>query len=268
LNSILLPSVSTVTNNAFNGLYVGTGYNSILNYNGASIIGGTGLLQSAGLFGTYSNSLTLSNTGNTYSGTSMTLGGAGALTLGTNGPSGNTGAVTFRGGSVATNYIQLKGQDSPNGTLVLSLPNIAVNDTLCAQTLNNCGGGLTGSGTANYVTRFTGATTLSTGQLYDTGTAVSVGGTSPGTGGLFNVGATNQFQVSSAGNVTAGTITSGLINGQTISSTANFTGTVTIQGAAALELGQASTNTGAITLRGSGNANYVQLRGPKLTKCR
>jgi hypothetical protein len=79
------------------------------------------------------------------------------------------------------------------------------------------------------------------------------------TGGLQTAGTT---RIDNSGNATLGTITSGLINGQTISSTANFTGTVSIQGTNALTLGTASTNTGAIVFQGSGGSGTLTLQGP------
>ena len=68
-----------------NALYVGTGWNNILNYNGTSIINGTGVLQSAGLSGTYGNAVSFTNTGNTYfgSGASLTALNATNLSSGT-----------------------------------------------------------------------------------------------------------------------------------------------------------------------------------------
>jgi hypothetical protein len=65
-----------------NALYVGSGYTSLLNYNGASIINGTGVLQSAGLSGTYSNALTLNNAGNAFTGNGSGLTSLNASALG------------------------------------------------------------------------------------------------------------------------------------------------------------------------------------------
>ncbi len=58
---------------------------------------------------------------------------------------------------------------------------------------------------------------------------VGIGDTTPAA--LFTVGTNDALQVDASGNLTTtGTITSGLINGQTISSTANFTGTLGVSG--------------------------------------
>ncbi len=72
--------------------------------------------------------------------------------------------------------------------------------------------------------------------------------------------------VSQNGNLNLGTgsITSGNINGQTISSSANFTGTVLIQGADALTLGTSGANTGAIIFRNLNGSNSVKLKASDL----
>ena len=89
MNGINLANVTTVANNAFYGFNIGTGFNDILRYNGTQLISGTGILQSAALSGTYSNTLTLNNASNaitgtfTGSGAAVTNLNASALTSGT-----------------------------------------------------------------------------------------------------------------------------------------------------------------------------------------
>jgi hypothetical protein len=99
-------------------------------------------------------------------------------------------------------------------------------------------------------------TSINTGT--STGTITLGGGSAP-----LVIDSTN-FDVSSAGALSGITTiaTSGAINSQTISSAANFTGTVTIQGASALTLGTASANTGAILFKGAGGAGTLTLAGP------
>jgi len=63
-------------------------------------------------------------------------------------------------------------------------------------------------------------------------------------------------------NIGSGTITSGLINSQTISSAANFTGTLTVQGASSLTLGTASSSRGAIIFKNAAGPNTVTLQAP------
>ncbi|NDC96487.1 hypothetical protein EB077_14375, partial [bacterium] len=58
---------------------------------------------------------------------------------------------------------------------------------------------------------------------------------------------------------TSGTITSGAINGQTISASANFTGGLTVQGVAGVTLGVGSTASGQLVFKNSTNANNTTL---------
>ena len=103
-------NVTPVTNNTFQALNFGTGYNSLVVYNGNTLINGSGVLQSAALSGTYSNTLTLSNatnaitagtltaTGGTINGTSIgstTASTASFTTVNTTGSVGiNTASVS------------------------------------------------------------------------------------------------------------------------------------------------------------------------------
>ncbi len=102
--------------------------------------------------------------------------------------------------------------------------------------------------------------TIGSGAITSTST---IQGTSiDGTTGI-NTGAAGGTQrINSSGNlVNIGTVTtSGAINSQTISSAANFTGTVTVQGASSLTLGTATTNTGAILLKNASNSNTLTLQ--------
>jgi hypothetical protein len=75
---------------------------------------------------------------------------------------------------------------------------------------------------------------------------------------IVQLGATQSGNI----NISSGTITSGLINGQTINTSASFTGTLSVAGASSLALGTASTNDGSIIFRSSGGANTVTLQAP------
>ncbi|HEX8182575.1 MAG TPA: hypothetical protein VF575_03155 [Candidatus Saccharimonadales bacterium] len=79
-----------------------------------------------------------------------------------------------------------------------------------------------------------------------------------GAAGFVQLGATQSGNI----NIGTGTITSGNINSQTIGTAANFTGTLTIQGANALALGTSSTNNASILFRSSGGANTITLTAP------
>ena len=123
------------------------------------------------------------------------------------------------------------------------------------------------------------ATTVAAAQIQAVASAtapvlVVKGGATPGAGGdllqLQNSAATVVAKFDSTGNLTAGTIASGLINGQTISSAANFTGTVSaatslmtplLDAASAVALNVGTTNATAINL----NQNTTILGGKNLT---
>ncbi len=108
------------------------------------------------------------------------------------------------------------------------------------------GGALTQSGgTASLNASSNNATNINTGS--STGTVTIGGGSAP-----LVIDSTN-FDVSSAGALSGVTTiaTSGTINSQTISSTANFTGTLTVQGSNALTLGVTGSTTGAEIFKGA-----------------
>lgn len=69
--------------------------------------------------------------------------------------------------------------------------------TLTCSTPSGGGGGLSGSGTANYVSKWTGGTSLGNSLIYDNGTNVGIGTTSPPAS--LSVGSGNPFQVNSGG---------------------------------------------------------------------
>lgn len=78
---------------------------------------------------------------------------------------------------------------------------------------------------------------------------VGVGDTTPAA--LFTVGTTDALQIDASGNLsTGGTITSGLINGQTISSTASFTGSLSVAGLVTANGGLALGASQALTING------------------
>jgi len=146
-------SVSAATNNTFNGIAFGTGFSSLLSYNGTTLLSGTGLLQNAAIdsSATYSNLQKVGalstgsiasgfgtiSTGNTITTTAAIQGGTGiftnnnALTLGT--ASSNTGAIVFKG-SGGTGTLTLQGPTTPNtGNFALTLPAVNANANICTD---------------------------------------------------------------------------------------------------------------------------------------
>ncbi|MET0779223.1 MAG: hypothetical protein ABWY71_00155, partial [Candidatus Saccharimonadales bacterium] len=105
-----------------------------------------------------------------------------------------------------------------------------------------------------------------------TASGVNITGTNVSSGNVNTTGGTIQTnsvdRISNGGNLlNIGTITtSGAINTQTISSAANFTGTVTIQGSNALTLGVTGTSTGAVLFKGataaSGTLTFIGPANP------
>jgi hypothetical protein len=192
------------------------------------------------------------------------FGSTGQLTLGTIATSGTVyqGQLTLSDGTTDGKSVTLKTVTQAN-SVALSIPvDTNATDTICLLLLNNCtsSGNTTGTGTANYVARFTSASNLATGKIYDNGSAVSVGGTAPSSGGLFNVGTSNQFQVSSAGAVTAVGLNAGtgLIQGTgSLSVSAGSGVAATVQGAAGQDVADFKTSGGMLTdyIDSAGNFN-------------
>jgi hypothetical protein len=184
-----------------------------LRVSGTIAINSSGLLQSSALSGTYSNALTLSNTGNVYSGASATLTGtAQAATLlaatidsktsGTTLNIGTTNATTgislqqstslVSGKTLSASYVNIQSADVNSiGLLVKNLASQAANAIALQDS----------SGTTNYVWRVTAGGITGSGDIS--------GGSSGNSG----------FR---SGNVTSGTGTSGTVtlrSGDTLSGT-------------------------------------------------
>jgi len=111
---------------------------------------------------------------------------------------------------------------SGSGNITYHLPALVggASVDICVNT-GNCataGGGVTTTvgGTLNYIAKFTATNNVENSILYDNGTGVTVGYTGVAPAGLFNVGNNNQFQVSSGGNVTAGTYNTSTLNGTSL----------------------------------------------------
>jgi fibronectin-binding autotransporter adhesin len=207
------------------------------------------------------------NQNNTFTG-NVNIQGTNGLTLGNAGVS--NGFLNLAN-STSTRRVLVQGLNpSGAGDATVQIPSIAggSTDTVCLLTLANCagtGGGLTGSGVNNYLARFTAGNTLGSSTVYDTGSAVYIGATSGG--GLFNVGASNQFNVSATGAVTAVGINagSGLIQGSaglTISAGSTSLAATSIAGTATINsTGTANTSlgnaTGILTVTGSSSSTFV-----------
>jgi hypothetical protein len=267
-------AVSAVGVNSGAGLLQGTG--------GLTVGGAAASLNASSNFatnintGTSTGAVTIGNSsagaislqsGSTLGVTSTNLNlSGGTLTVGT---SGSPASLALTTGTASRSVIIQGLAPSTAGNATIQVPSIAggSTDTFCLLTAANCvgvGGSVsTSGGIQNYLTKYTnaGATQLGNSLLYDNGSGITVSTTSNTTPtGLFNVGGSNQFQVSSAGAVTAVGLNSGtgLIQG---------TGGLTVSGAIA-SLNASSnfatnintgSSTGAVNI-GNGSAGAIALQ--------
>ena len=153
--------------------------------------------------------------------------------LGTFGTSTQAGSIALSDGSSNTGTLSTAALSAdrtytlPNASGTICLVTTCSASGLFAQNGNAFGAdGVLGTTDAFALRFITGGTEKFT--ILSNGN-VGVGDTTPAA--LFTVGTSDALQVDASGNLsTTGSITSGLINGQTISSTANFTGTLTAAG--------------------------------------
>jgi parallel beta-helix repeat protein len=219
--------------NTINGLVVNAGaLSGVTTINASGLVTSVGLTAGAGLIQgtaglTVSGNTTLAATaGNTFSAGNTT----GAVTL--TGSSAST--FVFNGVTVdTTEFNRLDGKDAAL---------LDINDAVTTA--------ITGTGALASGSIATGFGTITTANTI-TGTTLN------GTTGINTGAGAGTQRIDASGNlVNIGTITSGLINGQTISSAANFTGSVTVANTfgvttGATTLGGTLAVTGATTLSNS-----------------
>ncbi|MEK7600331.1 MAG: carbohydrate binding domain-containing protein [Patescibacteria group bacterium] len=194
-----------------NGVSIGVGTNLpnasyMLDVNGSINTNANISQTGSGTFSSGSGAVSL-NGNTTITGTNTLSVGTGATTLGgtlavqgaggiTAGVAGSVAGVLNLANSTNSNLSALQAvAPSGTGTAIYQLPSIAggSSDTVCLQTLANCGSGtIGGSGTANYVARFTDPSTLATGLIYDDSTFVGVNTTT--NNGVLSVVSTNDTQ--------------------------------------------------------------------------
>ncbi|MDB5169604.1 MAG: exported protein of unknown function, partial [Candidatus Saccharibacteria bacterium] len=251
-----------ITGNTFRGLYFGTGYNDILNYNGNQLISGTGKLQNFAVDSTvnYSN---LTQVGALVGGS--IAGGFGDIIQ--TGTSRIQTAASIKGDSLAigtSSYNKFTVDNSGNVVEVGSLTHGVTGQLIIDSSGNYSSSGslfLTGNGSTGTQLKVSGVPSSSTTQpLVQFGAALSGGsangtwlgiGAGTSTADLLNlqVGAVpaSVFKVTNTGALTA-------------SSTAQFGGNIsntagTVSGAAGF-LYNGSANTTGFVLRSNGTA-YV-----------
>lgn len=188
---------------------------------------------------------TVDKAGNTTMAGNLQVGGG--ITLG-NSVSTTAGTLRWTGsnfeGYSGTQWLSLTGGGSSNGF-------IQGGNAFAADSVL----GSTDSYALRFITNNTEKfTILSNGN-------VGVGDTSPAA--LFTVGANDALQIDVSGNMlTAGTITSGAINGQAIGATSSLTGTLSVAGAAAFNGGLTIENGDTLNF---GGAAFTSLLGTGLT---
>lgn len=247
IQGILLKSADSNSTNTAN-LVIRSGNTSAGNSGNVTLDAGTfsGTGGSVTLGGTSASALTLGRAGlnvslpgtlnsQTISSAAILTGtlaiqGASALTLGTS--STSTGAVILKN-SGGSNTTTLKASDSnPASGITFTLPSAVGSTGQCLEaadssgglTFSACSGGLSGSGTAGKITKFTGTSAVGDSILSESGSVITLG--------------------SSGDLVIQGGINSG--------------GT----SAASLQLGTASSLSGAIAFQNFGDANVATVKAP------
>jgi hypothetical protein len=200
LNGINLGNVAALTGNAFNGIVIGTGYNSALTVGGTSIIDGSGIVQNSA----FSSAVTYTNltkvgtiTTGTWNGSTISAayGGTGTATTPTNGQLLIGNGTGYTVGSLGlTGLTQTQGA----GTLALAVAyGAAANTAVQGNVQVTCASG--------------------TGNLSGGGTVITLG--TGGTCGNIAISDNPTF---------TGTVTANTFNGQTLGTATSFTGTVAI----------------------------------------
>jgi hypothetical protein len=142
-----------------------------------------------------------------------------------NGYTSNTGTVT----SIATTAPLTGGTITTSGTLGITQATTSTSGFLSSTDWNTFNGKqnaitnpTTGTGTTNYVTKWTGASTLGNSTIFDNGTNVGIGTTSPESGWKFDVAGIATMG-STAGNGRLYISTEGTTNGSTYIQARNLT---------------------------------------------
>ena len=152
---------------------------------------------------TWTNAMTLDTSGSLSTSGSISIGTGGTYTTGSIYSDASWGMI-FRAKQASPSNAQYRWANSadtelmriaPNGNLLVNTPsgisgggalqvngNVNINGVfqINGTTIGGGGGsGVTGSGTTNYVTKWTGASTIGNSILFDNGTGVGIGTTSP-----------------------------------------------------------------------------------------
>ncbi len=219
----------------------------------------TAALQGATL-SVAAGSFTVDGSGNIVTTGTAAIQGAGGVTIGVAGTT--AGSLVFANTSNA-HFTTLQGLAPAGQNQTITIPaSSAVTDTVCLLTLANCagsGGGVTASGgTQNFITKFTnaGGTQIGNSLLFDNGTSVGVGTSSPGAGFVLdvngNVNTSSNLSLTGTGTLSSGTGAVSLNGNTTVTGSKTFT-----VGTGATSLGGTLGVTGATTLSSTLTVNGV-----------
>lgn len=229
-NGVKIDGITTPGSGSENAFYVGTNWDNILNYNGNSVINGTGVLQSFGLAGTYSQALTLSNAGNAISGVGTNLTALNASNL----SSGTVATGLLSGSYTGITGTGALGAGSIGGSFgaISTGSNITTTTTLQGATVNATSGFQVG-GVALASTNLSDSAGLA--RLSATQTFTGVNTFSNASNSFTGIG--TGLTALNASNLASGTVSSSVVSG-------SYTG---ITGTGALAAGSIATGFGAIS---------------------
>jgi hypothetical protein len=176
-----ITTTAAVTGNTLNA----TGAGAALQLNGTSIntagtLSNVAYLNQANTFTAATNTFT----------NSVAVQGSGGLTLGTNSTAGKLIIANGTGNNLSFTTGAITG----NVNLSVPVAASGTTDTLCLQTLANCGttGAILGSGTINYIAKFdTSGSHIGNSSLFDNGTFVGINNNSNSSGLLSILGASS-----------------------------------------------------------------------------
>jgi len=222
-----------VATNGYTLTTTGTGTGNAI---ATGAITGTGGVNKTGI-----GTLVLSNTGNTYNGTTAIT--AGSVQIGANNAGPASSAVTISTGAMldVNNYTAAVGSLAGSGTVTLGNGTLTAggdnSSTTFSGAIGGAGGGFTKAGNGTLIlsgtNTYTGATTVNAGTLQlgannvlSSSTAVTI------SGGTFDVNSRTQTISSLAGASGSLSIAAGGV--LTVSSNASFGGSVTVTGAGSI----------------------------------
>jgi len=102
---------------------------------------------------------------------------SGSHNLGSLNPAGTSNISGMTAGSISVSTLSVSGSATVPVTSCNYLATDSTGKIICSPSASTT---ITGSGTTNYIPKFTGAHTLGNSQIYDNGTNVGIGTTSPG----------------------------------------------------------------------------------------